>query len=395
LRNGVLVYQQGWTGPAQPINLAGAGQPIDITQIQANYNDDQVVLWRGERQDGGSDLQFIVRDHTTGHWSAPLPVVEDGAEERSAQMAWDGNDLDFVYDRAATKVVTQTMNMGGVPAQVPASVVDPNGHDLVRVNHTLGSDASLQPEDVTITPPNPAPGTRATINAVVRNGGERPTGPVSVIFQDGDARGFYGVKYPTPWITETLPLLRGGEAITVTVPYNVPAVEHPHEITVRVRCDNGCYGRSNREVKRKTVLSELQLRSRVLQGAFVGTAGIETVVTNTGPISVTGVTLLTTATGVLRPRSEFLVGPFLPGKPVTITSILSPTTTVSGTYALHTGIEVDSTSMPDFDTSNNRATAEWTLWPDLMVEEPAILLGPRTRTNTPVQITVYNNVSSG
>jgi hypothetical protein len=65
--------------------------------------------------------------------------------------------------------------------------------------------------------------------------------------------------------------------------------------------------------------------------------------------------------------------------------------TLPGTLPITTGVRLGSTSQPDFDLTNNTATTEWLLLPDLMIDEADIVLKQRTSTGTPIEINVFNN----
>lgn len=392
LRADQLMIQTGWAGAAQAVQLPGGAQPAAIQHAAMNYDNDLAITWSGLDDHANPRLLYSLRDGdgaagsgSTGTWSAPLPVAPDGVEERHAQIALTDGRLAFVYDRANTKIVTETVNMSGTVVLVPNLVVDPNGHELVYHPLSLGSDLALTRADVTVTPPNPTPGTQATITAVVRNVGERPVSGAAVTFVDADARVY---SDPTPWYTATLPLLRAGTAFTVTTPWNVPATVYPHKLTVQARC--ACWSSRDRTVEQYTVVPELAVKARVHNQGVDGTATLETIISNTGPISATAYRSYITST-VVASRDSYNATVVLPGKSITLTTILSPTVTVSGTQAITVGVQWDGPrETVERDLSDNEAATSWTLWPDLFVEEPDIELSARSATTTPARITVYN-----
>ncbi len=95
----------------------------------------------------------------------------------------------------------------------------------------MGVDLAVAVEDVNVDPPNPAPGTQATITATVRNLGEAPAADAEVAFYDGDP-GAGGTLIDS---AQTISgALAGGEKAEVVVSWTVPDDGQPHQIVTVV-----------------------------------------------------------------------------------------------------------------------------------------------------------------
>jgi len=170
-------------------------------------------------------------DPTLGVWSQKRQLTTNDAAERfiSGAFSSDGN-LFCAYDRNQTVyqdrqelVNGQWVTVQGVPSGGQS--------DLYYLVYQMGVDLAVAVEDVNVDPPNPAPGTQATITATVRNLGEAPAADAEVAFYDGDP-GAGGTLIDS---AQTISgALAGGEKAEVVVSWTVPDDGQPHQIVTVV-----------------------------------------------------------------------------------------------------------------------------------------------------------------
>lgn len=143
----------------------------------------------------GYDIWVSYRDPNFRCWSLPRQLTWDDAVERFVSGAFDLNgNLFCIYDKAQTDyndVVEPfwTDNPSdpsfdpNFPKEVKVKGKPERGRsDLYYMSYRMGVDLSVAVEDLEIVPPNPLPGTEATIIAKIKNLGELPISNIKLDF---------------------------------------------------------------------------------------------------------------------------------------------------------------------------------------------------------------------
>jgi hypothetical protein len=184
------------------------------------------LVWQrasGERV----DMWYGVYDPTLGTWSQPQQLTADGSMERGMAPVYDAaGDVVVAYNKVQIEYETRTILVGELEIEVEVPI--PGQVDLYALRHTIGGDLAIGPSDIVIDPPNPLPGTEATISATIHNIGDVPATDIEVAFYDGDP-GNDGVLINTEVIQG--PLV-GGDTAEGSVAWTVPASIEPHDIYV-------------------------------------------------------------------------------------------------------------------------------------------------------------------
>ncbi len=176
----------------------------------------------------GVDIVAAFYDLTLDTWSLPRQLTQDEHAESALSLACDGVQLAIAYLKTQTERNAVDIEFDGEVHHLE-DVPQPGRTDLCLLKHTLGHDLAVEADSLVIEPPNPEPGTSATIRATVENRGEQVAQSVEYAFYDGDPDGG-GTLIGT---VETIPdELIGGSSADVSVVWEVPSFPMSHEIYV-------------------------------------------------------------------------------------------------------------------------------------------------------------------
>lgn len=374
-----LGTQEGWNGAPTLTLMAGPTAPTALQNLTLNSAGAAVVLWRshypvGDGREQG-DLTFAVRQAATGVWSAPLRLTHDEDYEWSATAIWHDNDtFDTIYQ--------QRHEDRTHAIQFQQQLLTP-------------ADASVNAADITLNSPNTAPGAPVTATVVIRNQGMLPQTNVLVTFNERDAA---NDAQKREIATHTLPLLRGGEAVTLTLPY-ISGLG-ANQLNVTLSCNGPCGNGTSEQINNDQASVVVNQADLVLDNAGVvnGTAGplVRTYVRNMGVVSTT-MAVMTVTAGF--PEGEIDLGTaFLQ---INGETGLQPGATAVGELRLPSDSGLSSTvpltvtvapalSQPDFDQSNNRKVLLWSRLPDLALKAGYAALTPGADA-TQLSLTVFND----
>lgn len=179
----------------------------------------QMVLVWNDVSETYNDMWVSYYEPSQSAWSKPRQLTYDDAAERFISGAFDVNgNLFCVYNKTQTVYQDQQEDVNGqsvIVKDVPAA----GRSDLYYLMYRMQVDLAVTVEDVNIEPPNPVPGTLATISAKVRNHGESPASDIQVGFYDGNPT-MGGIPIGSVKTIEG-PLV-GGEQNDVSVQWTVP-----------------------------------------------------------------------------------------------------------------------------------------------------------------------------
>lgn len=369
-----LGTQDGWNGAPTLTLMEGPTAPVALQSLTLNSAGAAVALWRSHYpvSDGSEqgDLTFAVRHAATGVWSAPLRLTQDAAYEWSATAVWHGNDtFDTIYQQRKAD----------------------NTHAIqLHQQPITPADASVAAADMTLAPVNPTPGAAVTATVAIRNQGMLPQANVLVTFNERDGANDAQKRVIA---THTVPVLRGGEAVTLTLPY-VSGLG-ANQLQVTLSCNGPCGNVSNDQAN--VVVNQADL---VLDNAGVvnGPAGpiVRAYVRNMGVVSTT-MAVMNVAAGF--PEGEIDLGTaFLQ---INGETGLQPGATAVGELRLPIDNVFSSTvpltvtvapilEQPDFDQTNNRKVLLWSRLPDLSLKAGFAEL-TQGADATALTLTVFND----
>jgi hypothetical protein len=174
----------------------------------------------------GIDIVASFYDAALDRWSLPRQLTYDEDAETSLSLGADGGNLVIAYLKTQTLRTNLTVEING-QAQVVENVPQPGRTDLCLLRHALGNDLAVMPGSFRVEPPNPAPGSNATLRVTVENRGDLALQNLQVAFYDGDPQ-----NKGTPIGAARIivgPLI-GGATQEVSVVWTVPAELRTHEL---------------------------------------------------------------------------------------------------------------------------------------------------------------------
>ncbi len=255
------------TGEREIVNLSDAFAAGGDFRLAKGPGDALAVVWQSTSkawQDIGLsgpgtfgapievevDIWYAVYEPTppepkSGLWSLPLQLTHDAQMERSMApvyvpngddpneppkliMAYNKVDLRYgdpetiTFGEGNTAVTIEDVHVPVFPEDNGDPYVET---DLYVLHHTISGDLSVAGSDVTVSPPNPLPGSDATITAVVRNLGDTSRELIGVNFYDnGEVINLQPEIIAGPLV--------GGASAEVSTVWTVPASAWPHNISV-------------------------------------------------------------------------------------------------------------------------------------------------------------------
>ena len=344
----LLAYQEGWAGTPSLATLTATYAPPQLASLALNNAGDAIVVWRNhyDRADGAAqgDLTFALRPAAAGVWSTPLRLTADSAYERAASVVWDANHTFYTF--------YQTIGTTG-----------DNAIQLLEQSISA-ADASVSASDVVLDPINPAPGAPVTATITVRNLGMLPQSNVNVSVVEQSVANAGLVRSLG---AQTIPLLRGGEAISLSVPYQ--SAQGANELTVALNCGAPCGVAANDQATVLVNRANLVLNNAGVINTSFGPI-VRAYVSNQGVVSATMVAM--TVTAGLPDGEQILGSTFFQ---MNSTTGLQPGAQVVGELALPLDLAVGSVPLtvtvapafaqPEVTTQDNSKTLLWSQLPDL------------------------------
>lgn len=230
----------------------------------------------------GIDMVASFYDAALDRWSQPRQLTQDEHAETALSLACDGNDLVVSYLKTETLREDMDIDINGQPHHLE-NIPQPGRTDLYILRYSLGHDVAIVPESITIDPPNPPLGTKATIKAVVENRGDLPLQDVQVALSDGNPHNG-GTLIPNVQILSE-PLIAGTQR-EVSVSWTVSSEARSHQLfvvadpslTVNDR------DRSNNIASKATVLPDLAVETCWSSDISAATVAMTARVVNRGVI---------------------------------------------------------------------------------------------------------------
>lgn len=227
--NPQLVWQQGeslrflngsWNAAnAQTLPFATPGYGLRLVNDPNATTSTLLALTWEEMTALDTRVGYAVYDGTQNLWSNPqtLEPAATGMVTGTSSMvthvspALVGEKLLLAYQVA--EVTVTTMDVEGVT--VP-NVPKTGKHALRYAEIPLSANAAIYPDEITVTPLDAKPGETVTVAAKIHNTGQLPTVPAAVDLV---------LSVDNSTVTKPLPVIRGGEVVTITFPYVQPAAK--------------------------------------------------------------------------------------------------------------------------------------------------------------------------
>lgn len=398
-----LMLQRGWGSAASATLLDGpaaSAAPVALRDMAVNTNGDIVALWTAayEGFDLQNDLTYAVFNAATNTWSAPLRLTQDAAQDDFANVTWkSANEFSVLYDRAALQTLTTTVTIDNVTKPVTYTVADPNGHDLVVRTHAIAAaQPAVQPGNLLINASNAAPNAPATVVAQVQNLGDLPASNVQVVLGASDARLPLAGAPVSAIATATLPSLRGGETLPVTLTVNLPA--RPNRLVPLLSCASACVAALGPSAVATTTLPDLTVvHAAIDRDTLDGATLVRAEIANTGVISAARAEMTVIDEQGVLGTSEIYITPttgLLPGARTQGFFALDTSAEFTGSKALSVSVrlldDAGNALALDFNAADNNAGLDWVRLPDWALGNHSAVLGSPNASSTPITLTAYN-----
>jgi hypothetical protein len=242
-QGGALVSQAGWSGAPAVMGLPDVADRSDYTLVRA-ADGTAALVWQ-EVEPGDTRVGYAVYDSAHGAWSAqrsvapPVPAAGDKSSMATSLApaliggsSWTRPQLIVAY--LLGDVTGATRDVGG---QLIPNTPEVGAHSLHVLQEVVGANLSISSADITSGPAGASAGQTVQVQATVRNTGALAVENVPISLLSGPTDDPYAER--TVAATRQLPLLRAGEAYTVT--FDVARPEEARRWSVQIeRADAPC-----------------------------------------------------------------------------------------------------------------------------------------------------------
>ena len=225
--NPQLVWQQGaslrflngtWNAAnAQTLPFATPGYGLRLVNDPNTSNAGRLALTWEEVTAVDTRVGYAIYDGDQNAWSNPqsLEPSVSGTVTGTTSMvthispALQGDKLLLAYSVAEVTVTTMQVENVTIP-----NVPQTTKHALRYAEIPLAANAAIYPDEIVVTPLDAGPGATVTIAARIHNTGQLATVPTTVELVK---------SVDNSAVSQPLPVIRGGEAVTVTFSYVQPS----------------------------------------------------------------------------------------------------------------------------------------------------------------------------
>lgn len=384
-----LVWRQGdqllWLRDSWDATQAEVILPISTAGMQGEFvlveGDGGELALVGQATDGlANGTTYLLYDPDTEQWSTPQQLASSGMVEREHATAIDSDgSLHIAKLQTAVTYVTGTVTISSTQVNVTNL---PQLSDIQSASqlayHVHLPHRDLRVSQLTLAPPNPAPGQPVTITALVENIGDlaAATPQLDIVI---------GTAAPT---THALPDLAGGATELVTMQTTMPSSALPLEIRATVDPGQAIVesNEANNSASHMALLPDLWLADATLRYDSQGISITVTVVNRGVTVLPAGVDLWVGDADVM--RESALAASLLPA--------LAPNATTVVTLAIPTQqLTQNSTTLwivgdgdertVEADEANNRVAVSVPILPDVTLAAADIVGGANAIT-----VTVHN-----
>lgn len=239
------------------------------------------IAYAGQTPDG-VNLYAAFYNAAQNIWTLPRQLTSNSNEESSAvALAFDGTNIVAAF--ANTQLIYTNVTTDDDSPVTLTNAPQPGRTDLYVLTHTPGVDPGVSDGSLNLNPTNPAPGSSATVSAVIENFGDVPLTDIPVAFYDGDPNSG-GIMIGS---MQSVSSLEGGATQQVSVVWNVPPGNASHQVYVVVDPDDTLpdRDRSNNTNSVLTVLPDMVVDSTANTEEGVNSVSLNSEILNQGVIA--------------------------------------------------------------------------------------------------------------
>jgi hypothetical protein len=279
--DGTVMYSPLGTWNARPIyaedTLANQAPSLDGVTMPGG-----AAVAYGVQGPEGVDIVAAFYDVEVDQWSLPRQLTQDEHSETALSLAYNGSQLLIAYLKTQTERNDMDIEISGQLHHL-TNVPQPGRTDLCLLRHVLGNDLAVVERSLVVEPPNPVPGSPATIKATIENRGDLPVVGALVELYDGDPNNG-GASIAKVSVSPS-PLM-AGRTEQLLFPWNVPSLQVPHRLFVVVDPDLNVddRDRSNNTVSAWIVLPNIEMASGPITRVSETAVAVTTRLMNSGSV---------------------------------------------------------------------------------------------------------------
>jgi len=186
-------------------------------QLFVNAPGNLTLVWLQPGSEGPAQIFARLFDPTSATWSEDVQLADESTEARDVAGFYSAaGELRLAY--LATDILrsTTTVPIDGTPTVI-TNIPEDGQTDLRLLDHSLARNLSVRNDDLTLTPPRPAPGEDATAHLTVHNNGDFPIDAFTVELHVGEGPG--AVLVGSADVTDPLP---AGASTVLDFPFVFP-----------------------------------------------------------------------------------------------------------------------------------------------------------------------------
>ncbi len=361
-------FDNSWSSP----ELVAESTTINEMDLSFDTRNNAIVVWQGASL-LGQDIYYAVRDESNMIWRSEKQLTNDTAAEWQLSTAVNSKDeLVASYVKKNMTLVNHTFEEGK--------------SDLYYLIHPIMPDVAVDSADIAFSNTTAFPGDQITINATIHNIGDLQATSVDIAFFDG-------LNGPQIGTNQTIPLLFAGQNATVSVIWNIPALQQSHDIYIEIDPNNDITetNESNNVAFKSTVLPDLKINeSDIIYYYEQRSLRINTTVRNLGVIpasnilfelfdgGINGALINATTISTLSPNSN-----------QTISTVWDVSGVSSGRHDMY--VVVDRLNdIREQNETNNMANLGTMILPDLALNANNVSISETSEGNATIEVVISN-----
>jgi subtilase family serine protease len=361
-------FDNSWSSP----ELVAKSTTINEMDLSFDSHNNAIVVWQGASL-LGQDIFYTVCDHSNNIWRNEKQLTNDMAAEWQLSTAIKSNDeLVVSYVKKNMTLVNHTFEEGK--------------SDLYYLIHPIMPDVTLDTADIIFSNETAFPGDQITINATVHNIGDLEANSVDVAFFDG-------LNGPQIGTTQTIPLILAGQNATMSVIWNIPALQQSHDICVKIDLNNDITetNESNNVAFKSTVLPDLKInKSDITYYYGQKSLWINTTVHNLGVISASNISVELFDGGINGTLiNATTITTLSPNSNETISTIWDVSKVSSGRHDVYVAVD-RLNSIHEQNETNNMAKLGTMILPDLALNANNVSISETSEGNATIEVVISN-----
>ncbi len=361
-------FNNNWLSP----ELVAKSTTVNEMDLSFDARNNAIVVWQGASL-LGQDIFYTVRDDSNKIWRSEKQLTNDTAAEWQLSTAINSNDeLVTSYVKKNMTLVNHTFEEGK--------------SDLYYLIHPIMPDVTLDSADITFSNETAFPGDQITINATIHNIGDLQANSVDVAFFDG-------LSGPQIGTSQTIPLVMAGQNATVSVIWNIPALQQSHDVYVKIDPNNDITetNESNNLAFKSTVLPDLKINESDITYYYeLKSLRINTTVHNLGVIPASYISIELFDGGINETLIDATtITTLSPNSSETISTIWDASGVSSGRHDVY--VVVDRLNgIHEQNETNNMANLGLMILPDLALNANNVSISEISEGNATIEAIISN-----